>query len=229
MASDSADPAAAGGRPRTRELTRAANRFHDRVAMPVTSAQLQPDAAPRSRRPSVGSIAWVFGRLGSTVFGGGTATIAILEQEIVDRHHWLDRRETRLAFAVSRLTPGTNLLAYCAGVGWLMRRSVGAVVALVAGSAPASVLAVALTAFYASWTQHALAQLALRGALASAVAIMVSTCWTIVGPPLRSPYRGRVVLLFIGAFTLAMWGVSPLRVLSLSAVLGALWTESEDA
>ncbi len=197
--------------------------------MSVTSAQLQPGAATPSRRPSVGSIAWVFARFGSTVFGGGTATIAILEQEIVERQHWLDRRETHLAFAVARLTPGTNMLAFCVGVGWLMRRTVGAVVALVSVSAPCSVLAAALTAFYASWTQHALAQLALRGALASAVAIMVSTCWTIVRPPLRSPYRGRVVLLFIGAFTLAMWGVSPLRVLSLSAVLGALWAEPEDA
>jgi len=198
--------------------------------MSVSSAQLQaPDAATLSRRPSVGSIARVFARLGSTVFGGGTATIAILEEEIVERQHWLDRRETHLAFAVSRLTPGTNMLAFCAGVGWLMRRSVGAVVALVSVSVPCSVLAAALTAFYASWTQHALAQFALRGALASAVAIMVSSCWTLVRPLLRSPYRGRVVLLFIGAFALAIRGVAPLRVLALSAVLGALWTEPEDA
>lgn len=198
--------------------------------MSVTSAQFQaPDAGTLSRRPSVGAIAWVFARIGNTVFGGGSATIAILEQEIVERQHWLDRRETQLAFAVSRLTPGTNLLAFCAGVGWLMRRSVGAVVAVVSGSAPCSVLAAAVTAFYASWTQHALAQLALRGALASAVAIMVCSSWTIVRPFLRSPFRGRVVLLFIGAFTLAMWGVSPLRVLALSAVVGAVWAESEDA
>jgi len=198
--------------------------------MSVSSAQLQaPDAATLSRRPSVGSIARVFARLGSTVFGGGTATIAILEEEIVERQHWLDRRETHLAFAVSRLTPGTNMLAFCTGVGWLMRRSVGAVVALVSVSVPCSVLAAALTAFYASWTQHALAQFALRGALASAVAIMVSSCWTLVRPLLRSPYRGRVVLLFIGAFALAIRGVAPLRVLALSAVLGALWTEPEDA
>jgi len=198
--------------------------------MSVTSAQFQaPGAGTLSRRPSAGAIAWVFARFGNTVFGGGTATIAILEQEIVERQHWLDRRETQLAFAVSRLTPGTNLLAFCAGVGWLMRRSVGAVVALVSGSAPCSMLAAALTAFYASWTQHELAQLALRGALASAVAIMVCSSWTIVRPLLRSPYRGRVVLLFVGAFALAMWGVSPLRVLALSAVVGAFWTESEDA
>jgi chromate transporter len=198
--------------------------------MSSTCAQLQaPDAATLSRRPSVGAIAWVFARFGSTVFGGGTATVAILEHEIVERQHWLDRRETHLAFAVARLTPGTNLLAFCAGVGWLMRRSAGAVVALVSHSVPCSVLAVALTAFYASWTQHALAQLALRGAMASAVAIMVSTCWTILRPLLRSPDRGRVVLLFMGAFTLAMWGVSPLRVLALSGVLGALWAESGDA
>lgn len=197
--------------------------------MTVTPAQLEAPDAILSRRPSVGAIAWVFARFGNTVFGGGSVTIAVLEQEIVERRHWLDRRETHLAFAVSRLTPGTNLLAFCAGAGWLMRGSVGAVVALVCGSAPCSALAAALTAFYASWTQHALAQLVFRGAMASAIAIMVCSCWTLVRPLLRSPYRGRVVLLFVGAFILAMWGVSPLRVLALSAVVGALWAEPEDA
>ena len=197
--------------------------------MTVTPAQLETPDALLSRKPSVAAIAWVFARFGNTVFGGGNATVAILDREIVERRHWLDRRETQLAFAVSRLTPGTNLLAFCAGVGWLMRGGVGAVVALVSSSAPCSALVAALTAFYASWTQHALAQLALRGAMASAIAIMVCSCWTLVRPLLRSPHRGRVVLLFLGAFILALWGVSPLRVLALSAVVGALWAEPEAA
>ena len=179
--------------------------------------------APLSR------IVWVFAWFGSTVFGGGSATIAVLDRQIADRHQWLDRRHTQLAYALSRLTPGTNLLAFCTGAGWLIRGAPGAAVALLAASIPCSVIAVALTMLYRSWANHALARLALQGALASAVAIMIATCWTIVRPQWRAPHRGRVALTFLAAFALATWGVSPVRVLAASAIVGAIWPEREDA
>ena len=47
--------------------------------------------------------------------------------------------------AVSRLTPGTNVLAYCVGLGWLLHRWAGAVAAVVAASLPASLIVCVLT------------------------------------------------------------------------------------
>ena len=166
------------------------------------------------------SLAWVFARFGNTVFGGGSATMTVLERHIVERQ-WLDRRHAQLAYALSRVTPGTNLLAFCTGVGC-------AVVALAAASIPCAVLAVALTVFYTAWAGHPLAAFALRGALASAIAIMAVTCWTMLRPHVRGAHRLRVTLLFVGAFLLAsIGGLSPLRVLAISAAVGALWPDSE--
>jgi chromate transporter len=34
------------------------------------------------------------------------------------------------------LTPGTNLLAFCTGIGWLLRGLSGALIALLAASVP---------------------------------------------------------------------------------------------
>ena len=42
--------------------------------------------------------------------------------------------------AVSRLTPGTNILAYCVALGWALHRWAGALVAVVAASLPASLV-----------------------------------------------------------------------------------------
>jgi chromate transporter len=165
-------------------------------------------------------------RFGNTVFGGGTPTVAVLERQIVDRHQWLDRQRAHLVFAVSRLTPGTNLLAFCTGVGWLTRGFVGAILALIAASVPCSLLAVALTVFYRSWTRDPVARLALQGAVASAVAIVVATCWTLVRPHWRAHHRVFVAALFGGAFlTASLSAVSPLWILALSAVVGAMWPE----
>src|SRR6476646_11982270 len=91
---------------------------------------------PTVRRPSLPALASVFGWYGNSTFGGGTATVVEIERHIIDEHEWLARRDSHLAYAISRLTPGTNLLAYCVGAGWRMRGLTGALVALCPTSVP---------------------------------------------------------------------------------------------
>jgi chromate transporter len=183
-----------------------------------------------SERPTLGQLAWVFARFGNTVFGGGTPTVMVLEREIVDHRQWLERRWTHLVFALSRLTPGTNLLAFCTGVGWLTRGWIGGLVALAAASLPGSVAAVLLTMFYRSWEGHEFARRALEGALASAVAIVLATCWTLIRPYWQSHHRVFAAVVFAGAFTLGtVQSLSPLWAIGGGALVGALWPEREDA
>ncbi len=101
--------------------------------------------APIVRSPGLGSLASIFALYGNSTFGGGTATIVEIEKHIIDEHRWVTREESHVAFAICRLTPGTNLLAYCVGIAWRMRGLVGAVVALVAASLPSAAIAVVLT------------------------------------------------------------------------------------
>ena len=79
-------------------------------------------------------IAVAFVRYANLTFGGASATIAVLHREIVARRGWIDQDQFNLLVALSRLTPGTNLMAFCAGIGWMLRRCGGAVVALLAAS-----------------------------------------------------------------------------------------------
>ena len=41
----------------------------------------------------------------------------VLGRELVDRLKWLARKDFELAFALARVTPGTNIIAFCAAVG----------------------------------------------------------------------------------------------------------------
>ena len=67
--------------------------------------------APIVRSPALGSLASIFALYGNATFGGGTATIVEIEKHIIDEQRWITREESQLAFAICRLTPGTNLLA----------------------------------------------------------------------------------------------------------------------
>src|SRR4051812_45020695 len=111
--------------------------------MPEDSERTRPRVVPK-----LAEIASVFARYANTTFGGGSATIAVLREQILTRRGWIDEAEFDLSYALSRLTPGTNLLAFCTAAGWTARRWPGAVIALLASSLPCSILAVIVTVFY---------------------------------------------------------------------------------
>jgi len=180
--------------------------------------------------PDLSELAKVFVRYGNLTFGGGSATIAILHEEIVERRRWLGEDPFQLSFALSRLTPGTNLLAFGAAIGWLLRGTKGALVALVAGSVPAAVAAVALTAMFDLWSRNTTVQVALRGALAAAVAVMLITGVTLIRPHWKAASIPKMVIFVGGAFALAQFfSLAPLRVLFLAAIAGYFWPQRRAA
>jgi chromate transporter len=180
----------------------------------------------QASRPKLADLAMVFARFGNFTFGGGDATAAVLRNEIVATRGWLITIQVDLSFALSRLTPGTNLLAFCAGVGWLLYGWIGALVALVAGSAPSSLLVVVVTALYENWNRNPFMQVALRGALAAAVGVMLVTGVTLIRPYSRETSWFQLALFTGGSFVLAYFlDVPPFRVLLVAAVAGMLWPQ----
>ena len=177
--------------------------------------------------PSLQQIGSVFTRYANLTLGGGSATTAVIHGEIVTKRHWVTEEQFGLSYALGRLTPGTNLLAFCVGIGWMLRRWSGALVALLAASIPCTLVVVAITVLFNRWQENPYAQAAIRGAIAAAVAITVKTVWTIAHPHFKPGNRLRVVAIGVAAFTLhAIAGISPIEVLLFAAVVGFFMPEA---
>ncbi len=176
------------------------------------------------RRPKLHEIASVFARYGNLTFGGGSATIGVLQHEIETKRQWISRDQFHLCYGLSRVTPGTNLLAFCTGVGWLTRGWIGASIALLGASLPCSLIAIAVTAAFEIWTRNRWVNVALHGALAAAIGIIVYTCWHLTRSNLRRSNWLRVALVFVAAVALqGIFAIPPIRVLLIAAVIGAIW------
>jgi chromate transporter len=133
-------------------------------------------------RPTLGLIASVFLRYGNWTFGGGSATVGVLQSELVNKRKWVSQETFSLSFALARITPVTNLLAFGTGIGWLLRGVGGTISALLAGSIPCSLVVLIVTALYESWHQNRVVAVGLLGALAAAVGVMIATGWTLIRP-----------------------------------------------
>src|SRR5438034_11739600 len=110
----------------------------------------------------------IFLRVRNLSFGGGDPTMAALQSELVARRRWLDEEQYGLIYGLARITPGTNLLAFCAAAGWLIAGWAGAVLGVLAVTLPSAMVVVLLTLGYQEWRANALAMAALRGTIAAA-------------------------------------------------------------
>src|SRR5277367_1090212 len=131
------------------------------------------------RRPRLSAVSSLFFRVGVTVFGGGDPTIAILQRELYKRD-WLRPEKFGIAFGLARLTPGTNMLAFCAAAGWYLRGIPGALAAVLAITIPASVLVVWLTRAYDLTVRYPLAQSIANALVAAAVGTMLGAAVQLV-------------------------------------------------
>lgn len=185
----------------------------------ATSETRQPHGATKT--PSLAQIAGVFARYGNFTFGGGSATTAVIRGAIVDRRQWVDDNKFGLSYAVARVTPGTNLLAFCTAIGWLLRQLPGALIALLAASISCALIAILVTALFDQLQENRIAQAMLQGAVAAAVGITVKTCWTIAAPYFKGAARPQVAIVAALAFVLHAFVALPaIDVLLLAAAVG---------
>lgn len=176
------------------------------------------------------SIAALFFRIGNTTFGGGDVITAALQRELVTRRRLLSFDDYVLAQSLAKITPGTGILATCAATAWMLRRWAGALVAVLAVSVPSSIIVVALTWGFTAMVANPLAAAALAAILASAVGMMWAAAWLLAKPQMTRASWLRTTVVFVGAVVAsAVWSISPMQVIIAAALLGALWTTSDDA
>ena len=175
------------------------------------------------KRVSILKIADLFICYANFTFGGGSATTAVLHRELVERKGWIDDSRFGLCFALSRLTPGTNLLAFCTGVGWILRGLTGAVVALLAASVPCAIIVVLITVGFDQISRNATWMIAIRGAMAAAVGITVVTCWTISKPYVkRTCWISPLMLVGLTFGAKVFLDVPSVQILIAAAIVGLL-------
>lgn len=153
--------------------------------------------------------------------GGGHASIELLRRTFTARG-WLDAASHGVIIAVSRLTPGTNILAYCVSLGWRFHRAAGAVAALAAASIPASLIVFTLTAMLVRIDGYTIVQALLAVGILVAAGLVLASAWHLIRPYLGPSVRRRAAVVTAVAAALIALGATPVRTLLAAAVIGAL-------
>ena len=88
-----------------------------------------------------------FLKIGAFTIGGGYAMIPVMEDELVDKRHWMSREEFLDQLALSQSMPGVLAVNMATGLGYRLRGAWGAMSA-VAGNIVAPIMIVLLLAMF---------------------------------------------------------------------------------
>jgi chromate transporter len=180
--------------------------------MPGTTKDVRVDKA------TLGTLGWlVFYDVNRTL--GGLASMELLRRSLGARG-WMTDEGHALFVAISRLTPGTNILAYCVALGWQFAHWRGALVSLAAASIPASMLIALLSATLTHIDQLPVVRAIIAIALIVATLLVLATAWNLLRPYIKGTNAVRAGIIAAIVIVLVLMKVTPVRILLVAAAFG---------
>ena len=171
------------------------------------------------RAGSLRELAVFFLRLGLTAFGGPAAHIAIMEDELVRRRHWLSREKFLDLLGASNLIPGPSSSELAIHIGYQRAGFAGLLIAGICFILPAFVMVSAFAWAYVRFGHLPAISALLYGVKPVVIAVILQALWGLSRTAIRSQ-----LLAFIGlvATLLAFYGLHPLLLLLLAGIAVAL-------
>lgn len=188
-----------------------------------------PHPATPLPHPSLWHLLRVWFMLGVQSFGGGMATLYLIQRTAVDKYGWLTAEEFARDFALCQAAPGINLLCMTILVGRQVAGMAGALVSLVGLLLPSVTLTILMTALYADLRSLPVVQAALHGIVPATIGLGLLLTVNMTRPLLAASNReSRLSLLvgwvlLIGSALAVVIGDIPVIIVLLSAgLIGAL-------
>jgi chromate transporter len=186
------------------------------------SASLPPPAVTSSagaHPAGLTDLGTFFFKVGALTFGGGLTMIAFIQEQVVNRLHWLSPQEFIDGLALGQFTPGPILMV-AAYVGYKVAGIVGAVVAAGAVFLPSFLLMLSVLPMFdrvrtLKWTRAAL-----KGVGPAVIGVLAVSLVRMAPHALPDPLA--VVMLIGTLAALLAWRTGAMKLMLAGAALGML-------
>ena len=135
--------------------------------------------------PSLGEALRFWFKLGLISFGGPAGQIAIMRQELVERHRWISEKRFLHALNYCMLLPGPEAQQLATYIGWLMHRTWGGIIAGGLFVLPGAIIMMGLAWGYLTFGQTSIMQAVLWGIKPAVVALVLFAVYRIASKSLN--------------------------------------------
>lgn len=162
----------------------------------------------------------VFLKIGSILLGGGYVIIPILNNELVEKRHWLTKDEMIDYYAIAQCVPGIIAANTTLFIGYKLRGKSGALAAFFGLTIPPFIAILVLATVLSELSKSVFLNNIFWGVN---VAIIILLFLTVKEVWENSVVDKFTLLLFLFVFALCILKVSPSILIFLSAVLGIIY------
>lgn len=173
---------------------------------------------------------WSFFQIGMFTIGGGMAAIPLIQNQIVDLHHWLTLMEFADLISIAEMTPGPIAINSATFVGTRVAGFPGAIICTLGYVLPSCIIVSLLAWTYFKYKEFSVIRGVLCGLRPSVVALIASASITIFvlavwgvngfSANLKSINYVSLMLFSISIFILYKWKPNPIFVILGSGVIG---------
>ncbi|HEY6272956.1 MAG TPA: chromate efflux transporter [Terriglobales bacterium] len=168
---------------------------------------------------SLRALAAFFLKLGIVGFGGPAAHIALMEEEVVRRHHWLTEQEFLDRLGAANLIPGPSSTEMAIYIGHTKRGWLGLIVAGCCFIIPAAILVCAIAAAYVRYGSLPQVSGILYAVKPVVIAVVVQAFWKLKQTAVKTRTLGAIGVLSV---ILLLLGMDNLLVLLCAGVLAGV-------
>ncbi|MCO6387677.1 chromate efflux transporter [Aliihoeflea sp. 40Bstr573] len=170
--------------------------------------------------PSLAEVTRVFAKIGLLSFGGPAGQIALMHRELVEERDWLDEPRFLHALNYCMMLPGPEAMQLATYAGWLLKGTIGGLVAGLLFVLPGAVLITVLSSIYIVAGEVTIVQGLLFGLKAAVLAIVLEALVKVSKRAIKGPEMVAIAVLAFVAIALLQ---IPFPVVILAAAaLGAL-------
>ncbi|MFL5660941.1 MAG: chromate efflux transporter [Ktedonobacteraceae bacterium] len=169
--------------------------------------------------PLLISLALVFLKIGFLMFGGGLVIAPLLQQELVDGHHWLTTKQLLDGLALGQLTPGP-VTVVATFAGYAVAGFAGGVIATIAIFLPSFVLVLGFSPLVVRVRDIPLAKGFLKGITAGSLGAIAAAAIFLGRTAIVDWLTAAIALLCV--VLLLRWNVNTLFLIAGAAIIGLL-------
>lgn len=182
---------------------------------------------------------WTFFKIGLFGFGGGYGMLSLIQNEVVEKQHWISNSEFTDIVAVSQMTPGPIGINSATYVGFKaienagMTRTeavCGSLLASFSVMLPSFILMLLISAFFMHYKDHKSVQTVLKWLRPVVVGMLAAAVLLLLNEENLGTFSASNLQLYvsIGLFVLAFiatyfWKIGPIKVILMAGLFGGLF------
>ena len=162
-----------------------------------------------------------FFKIGIVTFGGGYAMIPMIEEEVVNKHHWVKKEELLDLIAIAQSCPGVFAINISTFIGYKLNKRKGALCATLGAALPSFIIILLIAMFFHQFEDNKVVAAIFRGIRPAVVALIAVPTFNLA----KSAKINLANCWIPIACALAIWalGVSPILIIVLAGLGGYVY------